>query len=134
VGIVVNQKFIGFWHTKNEKNRELGMDGKRKERLSYEYTILSILEYMCIYSKAIPISKYHISNKIPGISQQRFDRINNLLEKMEQNGFIESRSSVDMKFYLVTEKGEGAYYQWVKSFLDFSRTLNKLDDDRYVNS
>ena len=69
-------------------------------------------------------------NKIPGINQQRFDRINNLLEKMEQNGFIESRSSADMKFYLVTEKGEGAYYQWVKSFLDFSRALNKLDDDR----
>jgi DNA-binding PadR family transcriptional regulator len=121
-------------HTKNKKNRELGMDGKRKERLSSEYTILSILEYLCVYSKSIPISKYHMVNKIPGINQQRFDRINNLLEKMEQNGFIESRSSADMKFYLVTEKGEGAYYQWVKSFLDFSRVLNKLDDDRYMNS
>jgi DNA-binding PadR family transcriptional regulator len=110
------------------------MNGKRKERLSSEYTILSILEYLCVYSKSIPISKYHMVNKIPGINQQRFDRINNLLEKMEQNGFIESRSSADMKFYLVTEKGEGAYYQWVKSFLDFSRVLNKLDDDRYMNS
>ena len=121
-----------FCHTKNKKNRELEMDGKRKERLSSEYTILSILEYLCIYSKSTPISKYHIVNKIPGINQQRFDRINNLLEKMEQNGFIESRSSADMKFYLVTEKGEGAYYQWVKSFLDFSRALNKLDDDGYM--
>jgi DNA-binding PadR family transcriptional regulator len=110
------------------------MDAKRKDRLSTEYTILSILEYLCIYSKGIPVSKYHIVNKIPGINQQRSDRVNNLMEKMEQNGFIESRKSSNLTFYLVTEKGEEAYYRWIKSFLDFSRNLNKSDDDGYMNS
>ena len=110
------------------------MNEKRKDRLSPEYTILSILEYMCIYSKGIPVSKYHLVNKMPGINQQRSDRINDLIEKMEQNGFMESRKSANLTFYLITEKGEEAYYRWIKSFLDFSRNLNKLDDDRHMNS
>ena len=109
------------------------MDTKRKDRLSAKYTILSILEYLCIFSKGIPVSKYHMVNKIPGINQQRSDRVNNLMEKMEQNGFIESRKSANLTFYLVTEKGEEAYYRWIKSFLDFSRNLNKSDDDRHIN-
>ena len=37
---------------------------KRKKRLSPEYTILAILEYLCISSKDTLVSKYHIINKL----------------------------------------------------------------------
>ena len=99
----------------------------RKRRLSPEYTILSILEYLCISSRDTPISKYHIINKLPGIKQQRSDRINDLMEELEQSGLVETIKSSNSTFYKITEKGTEAYYKWIKSFLDFSRSVNKLD-------
>lgn len=105
------------------------MGVKRKKRLSPEYTILSILEYLCISSKDMPISKYHIINKLPGIKQQRSDRINDLMEELEQNGYIESIKTSNSTFYKITDNGRDAYYKWIKSFLDFSRTVNKLNDE-----
>ncbi len=53
---------------KNKKRRD-------KQRFSSEYAMLSILEYLCMNSLTGPISKYHIITKIPGIKQQRQDRI-----------------------------------------------------------
>jgi predicted transcriptional regulator len=100
---------------------------KRKRRLSPEYTILSILEYLCISSKDTPISKYHIINKLPGIKQQRSDRINDLMEELENSGLVESIKNSNSTFYKITENGREAYYKWIKSFLDFSRSVNKLD-------
>ncbi|MGN6349243.1 MAG: hypothetical protein ACTHJ7_01860 [Candidatus Nitrosocosmicus sp.] len=100
---------------------------KRKRRLSPEYTILSILEYLCISSKDTPISKYHIINKLPGIKQQRSDRINDLMEELENSGLVESIKTSNSTFYKITENGREAYYKWIKSFLDFSRSVNKLD-------
>jgi DNA-binding PadR family transcriptional regulator len=100
---------------------------KRKRRLSPEYTILSILEYLCISSKDTPISKYHIINKLPGIKQQRSDRINDLMEELENSGLVETIKTSNSTFYKITEKGREAYYKWIKSFLDFSRSVNKLD-------
>jgi DNA-binding PadR family transcriptional regulator len=101
---------------------------KRKRRLSPEYTILSILEYLCISSKDTPISKYHIINKLPGIKQQRSDRINDLMEELENSGLVESIKTSNSTFYKITENGREAYYKWIKSFLDFSRSVNKLDN------
>jgi DNA-binding PadR family transcriptional regulator len=105
------------------------MGVKSKKRLSPEYTILSILEYLCISSRDTPISKYHIINKLPGIKQQRSDRINNLMDELENNGFIQSIKTPNSTFYKITDKGVTAYHEWIKSFLDFSRSVNKLGHD-----
>jgi predicted transcriptional regulator len=101
---------------------------KRKKRLSPEYTILSILEYLCISSKDTLVSKYHIINKLPNIKQQRSDRINDLMEELEKNGLVETIKTTNSTFYKVTEKGIESYYKWIKSFLDFSRSVNKIDN------
>lgn len=98
--------------------------------MSPEYTILSILEYLCISSKDIPISKYHIINKLPGIKQQRSDRINTLMEDLERSGYVESIKTSNSTLFKITEKGVEAYYKWIKSFLDFSRIVNKIDEGK----
>lgn len=98
--------------------------------MSPEYTILSILEYLCISSKDIPISKYHIINKLPGIKQQRSDRINTLMEDLERSGYVESIKTSNSTLFKITEKGVEAYYKWIKSFLDFSRMVNKIDEGK----
>lgn len=97
-----------------------------KKRLSPEYTILSILEYLCISSKDTPISRYHIINKLPNIKQQRSDRINDLMDELEKSGLVETIKTSNTTFYKITEKGIEAYHKWIKSFLDFSRSVNKL--------
>ena len=97
-----------------------------KKRLSPEYTILSILEYLCISSKDTPISRYHIINKLPNIKQQRSDRINELMDELEKSGLVETIKTSNTTFYKITEKGIEAYHKWIKSFLDFSRSVNKL--------
>ncbi len=91
---------------------------------------MSILEYLCISSKDIPISKYHIINKLPGIKQQRSDRINTLMEDLERSGYVESIKTSNSTLFKITEKGVEAYYNWIKSFLDFSRMVNKIDEDK----
>jgi DNA-binding PadR family transcriptional regulator len=93
-----------------------------KQRFSSEYTMLSILEYLCMNSLSGHISKYHIITKVPGIKQQRQDRISEILSILEENGFIESiKTSSEFTFYRTTEKGNNAYSKWVKDFLDFAR-------------
>ena len=52
--------------------------------------MLSILEYLCLYSTKTPVSKYHIMTKINAIRQQRPDRISNILNGLEENGYIKS--------------------------------------------
>ncbi len=86
--------------------------------------MLSIIEYLCLYSKKTPISKYHIMTKINEIKQQRPDRISLILNKLEQNGYIKSIETPNAKFYLVTEKGFNAYLKWIKDFLTFVRIIN----------
>ena len=105
---------------------------KRAKRFSSEYTMLSILEYLCLYSTKTPISKYHIMTKIAAIRQQRPDRISLILNRLEDNGYIKSivdTSSSTTKLYLVTEKGFDAYLKWVKEFLYFVRSMNNNEDD-----
>ena len=105
---------------------------KRAKRFSSEYAMLSILEYLCLYSTKMPISKYHIMTKIAAIRQQRQDRVSLLLNQLEDNGYIKSivdTSSTTTKLYLVTEKGFDAYLKWVKEFLYFVRSKNNNEDD-----
>ena len=99
--------------------------GKTK-RFSNEYTILSILEYFCLDSRKVAISKYHIMTKISEIKQQRPDRVSHILIKLEKNGYIESIETPNTKFYLITEKGFEAYLKWIKDFLTFVRNMNNV--------
>jgi DNA-binding PadR family transcriptional regulator len=87
--------------------------------------MLSILEYLCINSLRTPVSKYHIINKIPGIRQQRQDRVSSIMASLEASGFISSiRTSSNSTFYQITSKGLDVYSKWVKDFLDFVRSTN----------
>ena len=94
-----------------------------KKRLSQEYTLLCILEYLCFNSRNMPISKYHIITKVPGIRHQRPDRISYMMETLENNGFVESIKTQNATFYKITNKGLDEYSQWIKKFLDFARTI-----------
>ena len=91
--------------------------------------MLSILEYLCLYSTKTPISKYHIMTKINAIRQQRPDRISLLLNRLEENGYIKLIDTSSSKVYLVTEKGVEAYLKWIKDFLSFVRDINDNDDE-----
>lgn len=97
----------------------------KKRRLSAEYTMLAILEYMCIYARDTPISKYHIISKIKGLSTQRPDRVARIMNILERNGYIRSIKTPNAIYYQVTSKGLDAYYRWAKDFLEFVRSLKE---------
>lgn len=67
------------------------------------------------------VSKYHLVTKVPGIKQQRPDRVNYIMEALERNGFIKLTKTPNATFYQITEKGIEAYSKWIKDFLDFAR-------------
>jgi predicted transcriptional regulator len=69
----------------------------------------------------MPVSKYHIVTKIPSIKQQRPDRVKNIMDTLERNGFVNPTHTANAIFYQITEKGVDAYFKWVKDFLDFAR-------------
>jgi hypothetical protein len=48
--------------------------------------MLSILEYLYVNAPNIPVTKYNILTNSPEIRQQRPDRVNNIMEILEQNG------------------------------------------------
>ena len=91
--------------------------------MSVEYTMFSILEYLCINSQSGPVSKYHILTKITVIKQQRHDRVTEILNILEENGLISSTRLADSTFYEITNKGNEVYHRWVKDFLDFVRSM-----------
>lgn len=91
--------------------------------------MLSILDYLCINSIKIPVTKYHIVTKVPDIKQQRKDRIADIMLTLENQGLINSIKTSDSTFYHVTDKGVEAYSRWVKSFLNFTRSAYGLEGD-----
>jgi|SRR6188472_3589915 len=103
-----------------------GRDKKNKKgRFSSEYTMLSILEYLYVNSRKTPVSKYNIVTNAPGIRQQRADRVNLIMDSLENNGYIVSEpTSSNITFYKITQKGIDEYEKWVKNFLDFARSTN----------
>jgi predicted transcriptional regulator len=111
---------------------QIKKDRRNKLRFSSEYTMLSILEYLCINSLNGPISKYHVLTKVPGIKRQRQDRVSEIMNVLEENGLIESiKTSSESTFYHVTDKGVNAYSKWVKDFLNFTRfTYNKPGESK----
>jgi DNA-binding PadR family transcriptional regulator len=91
--------------------------------------MLSILEYLCINAIKTPVTKYHIITRVPGIKQQRKDRISSIMLTLENQGLISSIKTSDSTFYHVTDKGVEAYSKWVKSFLNFTRAAYGLEDN-----
>jgi chromosome segregation and condensation protein ScpB len=91
--------------------------------------MLSILEYLCINARKTPVSKYHIITKVPGIKQQRKDRISDIMLTLEKQGLISSIKTSDSTFYHATDKGLDAYSMGVKSFLNFTRAAYEIDDN-----
>lgn len=100
-----------------------------RKRFSSEFTMLSILEYLCTNTLSVPVSKYHIITKIPSIKQQRPDRVTHTMDALEKNGFIKSTRTPNATFYQITEKGIEAYFKWVKDFLDFSRFVSESNNN-----
>lgn len=96
-----------------------------KKRLSVEYVMLVILEYMCLYARDTPISKYHILTKVKGLNTQRLDRITNIMNTLEKNGYVKAIKTSSSTFYQVTDKGLEVYYKWAKDFLEFVRNLKE---------
>lgn len=106
------------------------MSSKRSQKkFSSEYTMLSILEYLYTYGRNTPVSKYKIANSAFGIRQQRSDRINTIMQILEQNGFTKSiKASSTVTFYQITEQGIEAYQKWIRNYLNFVRTTGKLEN------
>jgi hypothetical protein len=103
---------------------------EKKTRFSSEYTMLSILEYLYVNAQKTPVSKYNIVTNTTRIRQQRADRINLTMDILEQNEFIKSvKTSSNVTFYMITEKGIEAYSKWVKEFLNFARSTNEIKEE-----
>jgi hypothetical protein len=85
--------------------------------------MLSILEYLYVNAQNIPVTKYKILTNSPEIRQQRPDRVNDIMEILEQNGYIKSiKATSTMTFYQITGHGVEAYSKWIKDYLYFART------------
>ena len=92
--------------------------------------MLSILEYLCINAIKTPVTKYHLITKVPGIKQQRKDRISDIMLTLEKQGLISSIKTSDSTFYHVTDKGSEAYSRWVKGLLNFTRSAYGLENTK----
>lgn len=107
------------------------MSSRRKQRrFSSEYTMLSILEYLYVNAQNIPVSKYKIVANTPGIRQQRPDRINHIMEILEENEYVKSiKMSQSIIFYQISERGIEAYSKWIKEYLNFARiSVNRREE------
>ena len=51
------------------------------------------------------------------------------MEELEKKELVKSIKTSNSTYYNITEKGVESYYRWIQSFLDFSRSVNKLDDE-----
>jgi capsid protein len=92
--------------------------------------MLSILEYLYVNAQDIPVTKYKILTNGSEIRLQRPDRVNNIMEILEQNGYIKSiKASSTVTFYQITGHWIEAYSKWVKDYLYFVRTSANRKED-----
>jgi hypothetical protein len=61
---------------------------RRRERQIFEFTLLTILEYLARHEAAGPVSKYHMMNRVPGIPSQRQDWISLVLDLLVERGWV----------------------------------------------
>lgn len=100
------------------------MNMKLKDRQSFEYTVLAILEYFVRHESLGPVTKYHVMNRVPGLPTQRQDRVSEIMDLLVLRGWVslekqESGSAV----YKITAEGKIEYDKWVREFLSFVRIL-----------
>jgi len=93
----------------------------RRRRLSSEYTMLSIPEYLYYNSQMSPVTKFNIVTHTPGIKRQRPDRVNLMMDSLQSNGYILAVKSSNITSYKITEKGIAEYTKWIRNFLEFAR-------------
>jgi hypothetical protein len=83
--------------------------GRKKKRLSSEYTMLSIVEYLFNNAQKIPVTKFNIVTTTPNIKQQRPDRINLMMDLLVRNQYITTIKTSNITYYQITDKGVDAY-------------------------
>ena len=96
---------------------------KLKDRQSFEFTVLVILEYFVRHEALGPVSKYHVMNRIPGLPSQRQDRVSSILDLLVQRGWVSAEEGDSVFAYKITELGKEEYNKWVKEFLSFVKVL-----------
>jgi DNA-binding PadR family transcriptional regulator len=48
------------------------------------------------------------------------------MDMLERNGYIKSvKTSSNVTYFQISEKGIDAYLKWIKDFLDFARKTNR---------
>ncbi len=97
---------------------------KLKDRQSFEFTVLVILEYFVRREALGPVSKYHLMNRVPGLPSQRQDRVSTILDLLVQRGWVSAEPKGNSALaYKITELGKEEYNKWVKEFLSFVKVL-----------
>jgi len=95
-----------------------------RDRQSFEFTVLVILEYFVRHEPLGPVTKYHVMNRIPGLPSQRQDRVSAILDLLVQRGWLAMESKQEnAPVYRITEQGKLEYNKWAKDFLSFVRVL-----------
>jgi DNA-binding PadR family transcriptional regulator len=105
---------------------------KPKDRQSFEYTVLAILEYFVRHESLGPLTKYHIMNRVPGLATQRQDRVSEILDLLVTRGWIalEKRERGNA-VYRITQEGRDEYQKWIREFLSFVKILrNKQNGNK----
>lgn len=103
---------------------------KKQNHYSSEYTMLSILEYLCNSDSSKPVTKNHLMVNVSAIRSQRSDRVSHIMNILEKNELIKSLKTSDLTYFQVTEKGIEAYSKWVKDYLDFARFANEMNKNK----
>ena len=97
---------------------------KPKDRQSFEYTVLAILEYFVRHESLGSVTKYHVMNRVPGLATQRQDRVSEILDLLVTRGWIslEKREGGNV-VYRITSEGRDEYQKWIREFLSFVKIL-----------
>jgi|SRR5208282_691229 len=94
------------------------------DRQSFEFTSLAILEHFVRHEAFGSVSKYHIMNRVTGLSTQRHDRVSAILELLVERGWISPESKEDgLIGFRTSASGKAEYRKWVSQFLSFVRKL-----------
>lgn len=97
---------------------------KLGDRWSFEFTVLTLLEYLVTHELTGPVTKYHLMNRVPGLPSQRRDRVSTILDLLVQKGWATTETHEDgIVGYMVSQSGKDEYRRWVSQFLAFARKV-----------
>jgi hypothetical protein len=108
---------------RSDTRREVGKKPRRPlERQSNEYVGFAITGCL-VFLKEHPekgfevgISPYAIMRKVPQLNTQKQDRVEYILDLLERNGLVRSKSSQHARYYEITEDGMEWYKKAAKAF------------------